>query len=140
MNFWDTSAVIPLLLREKQSVRVREWHARDSKMAVWYFTVTECHSAIERKQREGRLGMFEVAELKDRLHEMQSQWAEIRPSTELRDRAHRVLAVHPLSAADALQLAAALVIFGEKPAGHHFLTFDSTLALAARREGFIVSL
>lgn len=50
------------------------------------------------------------------------------------------LRVHPLRAADALQLAAALVSCGEDPHGFSFLTGDDRLRLAAEREGFDVRL
>jgi predicted nucleic acid-binding protein len=53
------------------------------------------------------------------------------PSQEVRDQARRVLRVHPLRAADALQLAAALVW-----KGRHFVCFDQRLREAAQREGF----
>jgi hypothetical protein len=49
-----------------------------------------------------------------------------------------VLAAHPLRAADALQLAAALVWTGEAAAGEAFVCLDERLRDAARREGFEV--
>jgi hypothetical protein len=54
----------------------------------------------------------------------------------VRERAERLLRVHPLRAADALQLAAALLVFGDKPRGRSFVTLDDALLQAARREGF----
>jgi predicted nucleic acid-binding protein len=53
-------------------------------------------------------------------------------------RARRLLETHPLSAADALQLAAALVMTEERPTGTEFVTFDIRLAEAANKEGFPV--
>ena len=50
-----------------------------------------------------------------------------------------MLRVHALRAADALQLAAALLASDEEPAGLDIVTLDSRLADAARREGFRVS-
>jgi predicted nucleic acid-binding protein len=46
--------------------------------------------------------------------------------------------VHPLRAADALQLAAALVWMGGAPNGAELVTRDTRLAHAARKEGFAV--
>jgi hypothetical protein len=43
---------------------------------------------------------------------------------------------HPLRAADALQLGAALRWAENNPRGHRFHTLDSRLTDAARREGF----
>jgi hypothetical protein len=48
------------------------------------------------------------------------------------------LALHDLRAADALQLAAALIACDEQPALLPFVTLDRRLADAARREGFRV--
>jgi hypothetical protein len=44
--------------------------------------------------------------------------------------------VHPLRAADALQLAAALVWVEEQPHGEGFVSLDGRLRDAAAREGF----
>ena len=52
--------------------------------------------------------------------------------------AQRVLRVHPLRAADALQLAAALLWAGGQPHLRVLHTLDDRLAAAARREGFDV--
>ena len=51
-------------------------------------------------------------------------------------RARRLLALHDLRAADALQLAAALVACDEQPTLLPFVTLDRRLADAARREGY----
>jgi hypothetical protein len=52
--------------------------------------------------------------------------------------ARRLLRVHALRAADALQLGAALVWAGGRPQGKVLLTLDERLALIAKREGFEV--
>jgi len=58
--------------------------------------------------------------------------------TAVRDRADRLLGVHPLRAAAALQLAAALVLTQERPTGWLFVTADVRLAAVAAAEGFEV--
>jgi hypothetical protein len=45
--------------------------------------------------------------------------------------------VHPLRAADALQLAAAYVIAERRPATLEVVTLDERLRLAAMKEGFV---
>ena len=62
----------------------------------------------------------------------------VAPTDELRHRAGRLLAVHPLRAADALQLAAALEWCEQQPQGEGFATLDARLAQAAAAEGFTV--
>ena len=63
---------------------------------------------------------------------------EVDPSNQLRDRAARLLDLHPLRAADALQLAAALDWCEERTAGAGFVCLDQRLRAAATREGFDV--
>jgi len=50
----------------------------------------------------------------------------------------RFLRVHPLRAADALQLAAAFIAAEQRPASLEMITLDDRLAAAARKEGFAV--
>ena len=50
-----------------------------------------------------------------------------------------VLAVHALSAGDALQLAAAIDYVGDRPHHQSFVTADGRLAEAATRTGFDVT-
>jgi hypothetical protein len=52
--------------------------------------------------------------------------------------AQRLLRVHPLRAADSLQLAAALAIAGDDPAELGFVCLDQRLVEAARKEGLDV--
>jgi predicted nucleic acid-binding protein len=70
--------------------------------------------------------------------ELVALWTEIQPGEVLRERALRLLASHNLRAADALQLAAALVWAEERPAGRIFICLDARLREAARLDGFTV--
>ena len=65
-------------------------------------------------------------------------WQEVLPVPVVRRTAMRLLRVHPLRAANSLQLAAAVVLAEGHPAGVPFVTLDARLALAADREGFTV--
>jgi predicted nucleic acid-binding protein len=60
------------------------------------------------------------------------------PTEEVRRRARRLLAVHSLRAADALQLAAALVFCEDEPGRADFACLDDRLRGAASKEGFRV--
>ena len=51
----------------------------------------------------------------------------------------RLLQTHSLRAADALQLASALVASQEDPSRLPFMSFDNRLIRAAKREGFVVN-
>jgi len=58
------------------------------------------------------------------------------PSESLRQRSERLLSVHALRAADAFQLAAALLWARGDTARHALVTLDERLRDAAGREGF----
>ena len=58
-------------------------------------------------------------------------WLRIRPSERVRQRALRLLRIHPLRAADALQLAAALAACGDAPETLMMVCSDRRLSEAA---------
>lgn len=78
------------------------------------------------------------ARLGEDLIEFVESWHEIDASDAVRELAIRLLRVHPLRAADALQLAAAFLAAERRPAGFELITLDDRLAAAARKEGFSV--
>jgi predicted nucleic acid-binding protein len=67
---------------------------------------------------------------------MRSDWLEIDPSEPLREQAERLVDRFPLKAADAQQLAAALVWCLNRPKGRVFISGDSQLLDAAGQLGF----
>jgi len=73
-----------------------------------------------------------------RLDRLVANWDEIGPTVAIRATARRLLRVHPLRAADALQLAAAMAAGEGRPSSLEFVTLDSRLMGAAQREGFPV--
>ena len=66
------------------------------------------------------------------------RWSEVTAVDLVRRHAERLVESHPLRAADALQLGAALVAAEDDPAGLDFVTLDRQQALAAEHEGFRV--
>jgi uncharacterized protein len=134
VRFWDTSALVPLLLEQEASAEVRPLVQEDPEMAAWWGTPVECASALARLRREGVISVGEEDRTLELLGLLREAWLEVLPSTELRDESMRLLRVHSLEAADALQLAAALVWTGSARAGA-LVTLDERLALASRLEG-----
>jgi predicted nucleic acid-binding protein len=110
----------------------------DPGMFVWWAAQVECISALSRRERELRLDPAEMRHALRRLGQLSEQWNEIEPSNALRETAVRLLRVHPLRAADALQLAAAFVASGGRPSALAIVTLDDRLADAARKEGFAI--
>lgn len=138
MRFWDTSALVPLLIAEPTSPAVQEDYARDPEILAWWATEVECVSALTRLERTGGLAALDVGEALERLDSLSLAWSEVQPGERVREIAVRLLRVHPLRSADALQLAAAIVAAEERPPTLQFVTLDDRLAAAAEREGFPV--
>ncbi len=138
MRFWDTSAVVPICVQETSSASARELLVEDASVVVWWGTRTECVSALARRTREGGLTRTDERAARRVLHVLSQSWMEMQPSDAVRSMAERLLAVHPLRAADALQLAAAILWCGQHPAGQDLVTFDERLRDASHREGFTV--
>jgi predicted nucleic acid-binding protein len=138
VKFWDASAVVPMVVAEPMSAVLRDVADEDPVVALWWGTSVEALSGLCRKARDGELDSGGLDGARDRLWAFLEDAHAIAPGDQLRDRAHRLLAVHALRAADALQLAAALVWADERPAGLEFVSLDDRLGEAARREGFRV--
>lgn len=138
MRYWDTSALVPLFTTEASSAQLREVVQADRTMVSWWGTRVECTSALFRMSRDRRLTTSEVSAARLRLVGLAAHWSEIQPDEMLRTTAERVVGVHSLRAADALQLAAALVACDGSPANLPFVCLDTRLREAALREGFVV--
>ena len=140
MKFWDSSALVPLLVGETDSARRAESLQTDPVLAVWWGTAVECESALQRRVREGAIDAVGARQARERLATLAAAWHEVTPTPALRTLAVRLLRTHPLRAADSLQLAAALVLAqaGAPASALSFLTADLRLADAAEIEGLTV--
>lgn len=133
--FWDSSAVVPLLIVERRSAAIAALLRDDEEPAIWWGSPVECQSALHRRRREQSLSSAVLVDALARLERLAEDVDMVAPTARLRERAGRALAAHPLRAADALQLAAALVWSEEAPAGEAFVCLDDRLRDAARRGG-----
>lgn len=138
MRYWDSSALVVLLVRQSASLRLEALLQDDPELLTWWGTSVECWSAIMRLVREGALEPQGLRAAQDRLTELRQSWDEVLPGEACRRAAERLLRVHPLRAADALQLAAALTAADHEPERLSFVCLDLRLAAAARLEGFAV--
>ncbi|MDP2657950.1 MAG: type II toxin-antitoxin system VapC family toxin [Candidatus Deferrimicrobium sp.] len=138
MKFWDASAVIPLLLREPNTLAIKKLLARDPGLVAWWGTPVECYSAFARLRRDGILTLGEERSLRGLVGRLSSDWTEVLPGNGVREHAGRLMLRHPLRAADSLQLAAAIVWADGNPGEREFVCLDRRLREAASREGFRV--
>ena len=139
MRFWDSSAVVPLLVAQPSSAAADSWIAQDADIALWTLTSVEVISALRRLVREGTVRESVAAKAEHRAEELVAASHVVVDVEGAKEAAHRLLRLHTLRAADALQLAAALLWARGAPNGRTLHTFDERLALAAVREGFHVS-
>lgn len=138
MRFWDSSALVALLVDEPRSNAARSTYRGDPEVVVWWGSEVECASALARLDREGGLNADTRRDALRRLDALAASWQEVEPTIRVRRSAIRALRLHPLRAADALQLAAAQAIAEDRPENTALVTLDDRLALAAEREGFSV--
>jgi predicted nucleic acid-binding protein len=138
MRFWDASAIVPLLFSEPWSRRAGELLREDPAIVVWWGSRVECVSALRRRERRGQLEPEGARRALALLDGLADTWSEVLPSDGLRAETERALAVHRLSAADALQLASALTWRREPGRSAELVCLDERLRDAASREGFAV--
>jgi len=139
MRFWDSSALVPLMAAEEASLAISALYAQDLEVAVWWATPVECASAIARLERDEALAQRQAGEAFARLDAFAASWLQVEPTDEIRELARRLLRVHPLRAADALQLASAIVAAERRPSTLVFVTLDDRLRTAAAKEGFLLT-
>jgi hypothetical protein len=138
MRFWDSSAIIPLCVKERTSKAVERLLKGDENVVVWWTTRVECLSALSRRRREGVLSSGEEMQARAVLSALAAAWSEVQPTEIVRLRAERLLSVHSLRTGDALQLAAALIWAEETPRNLEFVCLDQNLREAALKEGFSI--
>ncbi len=138
MRFWDSSAIVPLLLRQAASSKADIWLAEDPRVATWTLAPVEVTSALWRLVREHALAEDEARGADQRALELAASSHAVVDVESVKGLGQRLLRVHALRAADALQLGAALLWAGGRTNGKILHTLDERLALAARREGFDV--
>ena len=138
MRFWDSSAVVPLLVGQAASPRASEWLRQDEGMALWTLTSIEVVSALRRLVRERALAEEVALRAEGRMSQIASVCHLVTDVEAVKGVAARLLRVHPLRAFDALQLGAAILWSEGECAGRTLHTLDSRLGQAAQREGFSV--
>jgi uncharacterized protein len=110
--------------------------ARETAAVCWWFARVEVRSTLERLRRESDLSLPAYSASRQRLETTLASWREIAPDDTVRELAYLQLERFRLKAADALQLAAALVWCKQNPRGRLFVCSDERLTGAASDAGF----
>ena len=139
MRFWDSSALVPLCVEEPATDAAYALFEGDPQVAVWWATSVECASALARLERDGALGPEAATDAFLRLDRLAGSWFEVEPNDEIKEVARRLLRVHPIRAADALQLAAAYVVSERRPPTLEVVTLDDRVRQAGAKEGFVLT-
>ena len=130
--------MVPLLKAEPSTPSPARLRDDDPEVVVWWGTETECASAVMREERVNELSTDAAMIALERLAGMRAEWIEVDPTERVRELAGRIVRTHPLRAADAFQLAAAIVASEGGSESLGFVCLDSRLTEDARREGFPV--
>jgi uncharacterized protein len=137
MKYWDSSAIVSLVIEEPRTRNLRAMRDGDPEQTVWCLTEVEIGAALARREREGlESSILEAARLD--LAKLVGRWRAVTALEPVRGRALRLVRTHVLRAGDALQLAAALVAADDRPETLPFVCLDDRLRDSARREGFAV--
>jgi predicted nucleic acid-binding protein len=136
MRFWDSSALVPLLILEESSDQVRGLFAIDDEIVASIITPIEVQSALWRRRHREEIDLDQHTEAEVAFADLSESWSEIEDFFTVREIAFDLLTRHVLRAGDAIQLATALAAADGTPTSLPFVTLDQDLALAARAEGF----
>ena len=136
--FWDASAIVPLCCSQAATTQGRRLRRELKRMVVWWGTPLEARSAFARLVRDGHMTAEERRTAVRLLAQLRVTWDEILPTQKLRSIAEDLPDAHNLRAADAAQLAAALVWCRERPKERPVVCFDDRLRTAASALGFSV--
>lgn len=136
--FWDSSAVVPLLIHDAFTIRSRNLLRMYPKVVSWWNMPLEVHGALARLFREKRIAREARDTALAYLQQFGLRCKEIQPVDRVREMAGEFLDRFQIRSADALQLAAAMIWCREKPRNRPFICYDTELIAAARQCGFDV--
>jgi len=133
--FWDTSALVPLCVRQGITPRaIALYKIHDA--VVWWATPVEIASALARLVRMKQLDSSDWTKARKLAKRLADSWSVIQPSDTLRAKSIDLVERFDLRSADSFQLAAALAWCEGAPQGRIFLTVDQKLREAALLSGF----
>ncbi len=125
-------------MRAPSSDRIEPLLERDPEVALWWGAPIECASVLMHARRQERISLADFQKSQALIDHLRARAVEVQPTEAARARALRILSVHALRAAGALELAAALIWCQERTHGVSFVSVDEPLRLAAALEGFRV--
>lgn len=136
--FWDASVLVPLCCSQPALTTLSRRVARQFiRKVVWWGTAVEVYSALQRLHREEELSDQELLRAQRKWEMLNDTLLVVEPKERVRDLAAAFPRLYGLRALDSFQLAAALIWCKEKPRRRPFVCFDTRLAGAAEKAGFL---
>lgn len=137
-GFWDSSALVPLCVKQATSQDLHQLWRESSRIVVWSGATVEIRSALARLHRNGDIDTKGLQFALKKLEAMRRGWREIVTGDKLQSIAEDLPDTHGLRALDSFQLAAALVWCKGKAKGRLFVCDDERLIEAAQKAGFTI--
>jgi hypothetical protein len=119
VSFWDSSALVPLVVDEPRTALAKTWQEEDVDIVIWTLTAVEITSALWCLVRDGALTEADARKAEGIAGELCARVSIVTDVERVKALAVRLLRVHRLRAADALQLAAGLAWGRRDAAGPH---------------------
>ena len=132
----DTSAAVKLLLPEIGAAVVSDLWDGSTRVVASTLIRPEVASALSRRRRQGDISAAQHRSLSNAWEVIQSEIGLVQSNGEVVDLAVDLTHRHPLSGADAVHLASALVLDIDDVV---LVTWDGRLPAAARAEGLAVA-
>lgn len=132
--YFDTSALVKLYVKEALSNELATAVDEAEAVATSLLAYVETRAAFARARRETRLSSRAYRSIVDSFVEDWSRYVVVEVTDQLVRDAGELSALRALRGYDAMHLAAALCLRDRVSSLVMFLTFDRTLAVAAKRE------
>lgn len=126
--FFDTSALLKRYVSEQGSDAVDKLFDLAEEIVLSQVTKIEAYSALNRRLREGTLTSIDFATVSEELETDLPYFSVVPFGPELEDQCLELLALFPLRALEAIQLASSMLALTDT-----FVTADAQLGKAAKR-------
>ena len=136
-SYFDTSALVKLILREPESALVARWWNAASDAYASTITHVELHAVLARARRDRRIEPSAMLGVQADVDDLWRQVVALDVDHAVIDGAGALASTHALAALDAIHLASAMGVAGDRR-NLTFVTFDRRLAEAALAEGLPV--
>lgn len=138
--YWDTSAILALLIDEGGSQRMRQLAFQTAGLPGWtsFYSLVEMESAFARRLKDGTLTEDLLPRMRVHAQKLQAALSLVWADGEILDDSRRLVFELGLRPGDALQLASARCVAKQEPK-MRFASLDRKLSEAAAAAGLAVA-